>query len=68
MRDRMEGVMPLISSRVPMEDEPRGWRKLWQQAQREGDPKKLDAIVKQVNRLLTKHENEALARARGDEQ
>jgi len=50
-----------------MEDESRGWRKLWQQAQREGDPKKLDAIIKQVNRLLTEHENRALARVRGDE-
>jgi hypothetical protein len=48
-----------------MEDESRGWRKLWQQAQREGDPKKLDAIIKQVNRLLTKHENEALAKHEG---
>ena len=59
--------MPLISSRVIVEDEPRGWRKLWEQAQRERDPKKLDAIIKQVNRLLTEHENRALARARGDE-
>lgn len=59
--------MALISSRVVMKDEPQGWRKLWEQAQRERDPKKLDAIIKQVNRLLTEYENRALARARGDE-
>ena len=59
--------MALISSRVVMKDEPQGWRKLWEQAQRERDPKKLDAIIKQVNRLLTKHENQVLARTRGNE-
>ena len=58
--------MPFISSRVPLEDEPEGWRKLWQQAQRERNPKKLDAIIKQVNQLLTEHENQALAKTQGD--
>ena len=49
--------MPLLSSRVVMKDKPKGWRKLWEQAQREKDPKKLDVIIKQVNRLLVEHEN-----------
>ena len=59
--------MPLLSSRIVMKDEPLGWRKLWEQAQREKDPKKLDAIIKQVNRLLTEHKNRLIARARDDE-
>lgn len=49
--------MSSIGSRIPLEDqEPEGWRKLWEKAQRERNPQKLDAIIKHVNRLLTAHE------------
>jgi hypothetical protein len=55
--------MALISSRVPLQIQaPDGWRKLWEQAQREGDPKKLDTIIKQVHRLITEHEERLLSR------
>lgn len=54
--------MPLMSSRVPLTgQEPEGWRPLWEKAQRERDPKKLDAIIKQMNQLLAVHEKRALA-------
>jgi hypothetical protein len=54
--------MPLISSRIPFEDQsPASWRKLWEKANRDGDAKKLDAIIKQVNRLLTEHERQCVA-------
>jgi hypothetical protein len=59
--------MPLIGSRVGLELQgAEGWRKLWAQAQRERDSKKLDAIIKQVNRLLTEYENRAIAEAKGE--
>jgi hypothetical protein len=52
-----------MSSRVPVQEPaPEGWRKLWEQAQREADPKKLDAIIKRVNRLLVEHEERSLTR------
>ena len=38
---------------------PRGWRKLWNQAQQERDPARLDAIIKQMNALLTEQEKKA---------
>jgi hypothetical protein len=58
--------MTLISSRVPLEAQaPEGWRKLWQQAQREKDPEKLDAIIKRVNRLLAEHEKRSLGKRHG---
>jgi len=51
--------MPLISSRIPFEDQSSAsWRKLWEKANREGDAKKLD---KQVNRLLTEQERQCVA-------
>jgi hypothetical protein len=40
-------------------DEPKGWRTLWERAQRERDPKKLAAIIDQMNQLLTEHEKAA---------
>jgi hypothetical protein len=46
--------------------DPEGWRRLWEQAQREGDPKKLDAIIKQVSRLLRQQEERLLSRAQGE--
>jgi hypothetical protein len=44
-------------SSIPLADqEPKGWRKLCEKAQRERNPQKLDAILKKVNKLLTEHE------------
>ncbi len=40
-------------------DEPRGWRKLWEAAQRETDPKKLVELIEQMNQLLAEHEKAA---------
>jgi hypothetical protein len=40
-------------------NEPKGWRTLWERAQREKDPKKLAAIIDQMNQLLTEHEKAA---------
>ncbi len=40
-------------------DEPKGWQKLWERAQREKDPKKLAALIDQLNQLLTEHEKAA---------
>lgn len=49
--------MSQIGSSIPLADqEPKGWRKLCEKAQRERNPQKLDAILKQVNQLLTEHE------------
>ncbi len=57
--------MPLISSRVFLKEfEPKGWRRLWEQAQRERDPGRLDAILKRMKRLLSKHESNAMKVAR----
>jgi hypothetical protein len=42
-------------SRLP--DEPKGWRKLQAQALKEGDPKKLDELIKRLNALVTEHEH-----------
>jgi len=39
--------------------EPEGWSRLWEQAQRERDPKKLEATIQQMNHLLTEHEKRA---------
>ena len=37
-------------------DEPEGWRILWESAQREKDPKRLVALIDQMNQLLTENE------------
>ena len=51
-----------MSSRIPLTgQEPESWRKLWKKAQRERDPKKLDAIIKQMNQLLAAHEKRSAA-------
>jgi hypothetical protein len=42
-----------------MPEEPKGWRRLQERAQREKDPKKLAQIIDQMNQLLTEHENAA---------
>jgi len=43
-------------------DEPKGWRTVWERAQRERDPKKLAAIIDPMNQLLTEHEKTAATR------
>jgi hypothetical protein len=40
------------------ETDPQGWHERWQQARQQGDSRKMAAIVKQVNRLLTELENQ----------
>jgi len=40
-------------------DEPEGWRRLWEKAQRERDPAKLAAIIDEMNKLLAEHEKAA---------
>jgi hypothetical protein len=40
-------------------DEPEGWRRLWEKAQRERDPAKLAAIIDEMNKLLSEHEKAA---------
>lgn len=40
---------------------PRGWRKLWEQAQRERDSDKLDDLIQRMNQLLTAHERKCAA-------
>jgi hypothetical protein len=53
--------MPLISSTISLEGQaPKGWRRLWQQAQRERDSGSLDAILKKMKRLLSEHERKAI--------
>jgi 23S rRNA maturation mini-RNase III len=44
------------------QDEPPGWRTLQEKAQRERDPKKLAALIDEMNRLLTEHEKAAQGR------
>ena len=39
------------------ETDPQGWRERWQQAQQQGDARKMGIIVQQVNRLLTEIED-----------
>ena len=44
---------------MELPDEPKGWRILQTIAQNEKDPKRLEAIINQMNRLLDQHESEA---------
>ena len=53
--------MPLTSGGVDPEQEPAGWRRLWEEAQRERDSNKLDAIIKRMNLLLTERERQTAA-------
>ena len=41
------------------ENEPEGWRSLWERAQQEKDPQKLAELIDQLNQLLTEHEKAA---------
>jgi len=45
-------------------DEPKGWRRLWEAAQREKDPKKLVELIDKMNQLLTEREKAAAAEER----
>jgi hypothetical protein len=40
-------------------EEPEAWRELQERARNERDPKKLEAIIAEMNRLLTELEKEA---------
>lgn len=42
--------------------EPDGWRELQEKARRETDPKKLAAIIDEMNKLLTEQEERARGR------
>ncbi|MGA2353793.1 MAG: hypothetical protein ABSG02_04805 [Terriglobales bacterium] len=42
-------------------DEPEGWRELQKRARNEPDPKKLEAIIAEMNELLSEHEKRAAA-------
>jgi hypothetical protein len=48
-----------MSSSSVLPDEPKGWRKLWEKAQRERDPEKLAALIDRLNQLLSEHEKAA---------
>ena len=41
--------------------EPEGWRELQERARSERDPRKLEAIIAEMNRLLTECEKKAAA-------
>jgi hypothetical protein len=45
-----------------LRDEPKGWKRLQGEAQRERDPQKLALIIDQLNRLLDQHERLAAKR------
>ena len=40
-------------------EEPEGWRELQEQARSERDPRKLEAIIAEMNRLLSEREKRA---------
>jgi hypothetical protein len=48
-------------------DEPEGRRKLWLKVQRERDPKKLVALIDQLNQLLSEEEKRVAAEEAGQE-
>jgi hypothetical protein len=49
--------MSPIHAKVRRADqEPEGWRTLWERAQRERDPKQLDILIKRMNQLLAEQE------------
>jgi hypothetical protein len=41
---------------MTLPDEPKGWRRLQELAQKESDPQKLMTIIGQINRLLDEHD------------
>jgi len=46
--------------------EPEGWRELQERARSERDPRKLEAIIAEMNRLLSECEKRAAAREAPD--
>jgi hypothetical protein len=48
-------------------DEPEGWRELQKRARNEPDPRKLEAIIAEMNELLSEHEKRAAARSTANE-
>jgi len=48
-------------------DEPEGWRELQKRARNEPDPRKLEAIIAEMNELLSEHEKRAAAGATANE-
>jgi hypothetical protein len=44
---------------MELPDEPNGWRRLQEMAQREKDPRVLVSIIDKMNRLLDQHERSA---------
>jgi hypothetical protein len=50
--------MSFANTAVDSTHEPDGWRRLWEEAQRETNPTRLDAIIKRMNLLLTEHEQQ----------
>ena len=42
--------------------EPEGWRELQERARNEKDPRKLEVIIAEMNRLLSEYEKKAAAR------
>jgi hypothetical protein len=49
--------IPFMSDLPP--GEPKGWRELQAKAQKETDSGKLDKLIKRMNELLTKQEQQA---------
>ena len=43
----------------PEMEEPKGWRRLWEQARRARNTQELDAIIKRMNLLLSEHEQKS---------
>ena len=59
--------MTVDTLRVRLDETDRqGWRERWQQAQQQGDSRKIEIIVQQVNRLITEMENRATREARNE--
>jgi hypothetical protein len=52
-------MSPTRSGTDPEMEEPKGWRRLWEQAQRARTTRELDAIIMRMNRLLSEHEQKS---------
>jgi hypothetical protein len=55
-RAKFSGLQP-----PDLPGEPEGWRELQERAKSEPDPRKLEAIIAEMNRLLTECEKKAAA-------
>ena len=65
-RDCRKSLLTVNFLRIRLDEtDPQGWRERWQQAQQQGDSRKMEAIIEQVNQLLTEVENRA-GREAGD--